>query len=110
MDLPGTPCHRLPAEMGPKPASRTLAMSAMTQSGRRGLARRERLFDALGAPARGERGGVAVPLAYAAVWPFYGATARGSQDTPADMSEQFARGRERALGYPKPPPLAMAVV
>src|SRR5215831_11781100 len=107
MDLRGTPCHRLPAEMGPKPASRTLAMSAMTQSGRRGLAW---LFDALADPARGERTVVAVLLAYAALWTLYGAIAKGSQDIHADMSEQFALGRELALGYPKHPPLAMAVV
>jgi len=85
-------------------------MSAMTQSGRRGLARIERLFDALADPARGERTVVAVLLAYAALWTLYGAIAKGSQDIHADMSEQFALGRELALGYPKHPPLAMAVV
>src|SRR6266545_5380990 len=31
-------------------------------------------------------------------------------DAHADMSEQFALGRELALGYPKHPPLAMVVV
>ena len=62
MDLPGAPCHRLPPEMGAKPASRMLAMSAMTQSGRRGLARIERLFDSLADPARGERTVVALSL------------------------------------------------
>src|SRR5260221_2396163 len=87
-----------------------LAMSAMTQSGRRGLARIERLFDALADPARGERTVVAVLLGYVALWTLYGAIAKGSQDIHADMSEQFALGRELALGYPKHPPLAMAVV
>src|SRR5215831_4719592 len=85
-------------------------MSAMTQSGRRGLARIERLFDALADPARGERTAVAVLLGYVALWTLYGAIAKGSQDIHADMSEQFALGRELTLGYPKHPPLAMAVV
>src|SRR5215813_11038668 len=87
-----------------------LAMSAMTQSGRRGLARIERLFDALADPARCERTAVAVLLGYVALWTLYGTIAKGSQDIHADMSEQFALGRELALGYPKHPPLAMAVV
>src|SRR5712671_362176 len=87
-----------------------LAMSAMTQSGRRGLARIERLFDALADPARRERTVVAVLLGYVALWTLYGAIAKGSQDIHADMSEQFALGRELALGYPKHPPLAMMVV
>src|SRR6266699_6085066 len=87
-----------------------LAMSAMTQSGRRGLARIERLFDALADPARRERTAVAVPLDYVALWTLYGTIAKGSQDIHADMSEQFALGRELALGYPKHPPLAMAIV
>src|SRR5260370_37619716 len=86
-----------------------LAMSAMMQSGRRGLARIERLFDVLGDPTRGERTVVAVLLGSVALWPLYGAIAKGSQDIHADMSEQFALGRELALGYPKHPPLAMAV-
>src|SRR5260370_2579676 len=87
-----------------------LAVSVMTKSGRRGLARIERLFDALAAPAGGERTVVAVLLGYVALWTLYGAIAKGSQDIHADMSEQFALGRELALGYPKHPPLAMAVV
>src|SRR6516164_5149773 len=87
-----------------------LAMSAMTQSGRRGLARIEWLFDALADPARRERTAVAVLLGYVALWTLYGTIAKGSQDIHADMSEQFALGRELALGYPKHPPLAMAVV
>ena len=85
-------------------------MSAMTQSGRRRLARIERLFDALADPARGERTAVAALLGYVALWTLYGTIAKGSQDIHADMSEQFALGRELALGYPKHPPLAMAVV
>jgi 4-amino-4-deoxy-L-arabinose transferase-like glycosyltransferase len=85
-------------------------MSAMTQSGRRGLARIERLFDALADPARRERTAVAVLLGYVALWTLYGTIAKGSQDIHADMSEQFALGRELALGYPKHPPLTMAVV
>src|SRR5437870_11133628 len=87
-----------------------LATSAMTQSGRRGLARIERLFDALADPARRERTAVAVLLGYVALWTLYGAIAKASQDIHADMSEQFALGRELALGYPKHPPLAMVVV
>src|SRR5260221_3381834 len=87
-----------------------LAMSAMMQSGRRGLARIERLFDVLGDPTRGERTVVAFLLGYVGLWTLYGAIAKGSQDIHADMSEQFALGRELALGYPKHPPLAMAVV
>jgi Dolichyl-phosphate-mannose-protein mannosyltransferase len=85
-------------------------MSAMTQSGRGGLARIERLFDALADPARGERTAIAALLGYVALWTLYGTIAKGSQDIHADMSEQFALGRELALGYPKHPPLAMAVV
>jgi hypothetical protein len=87
-----------------------LAMSAITESGRRGLARIERLFDALADPARGERTAIACLLGYVALWTLYGTIAKGSQDIHADMSEQFALGRELALGYPKHPPLAMAVV
>ena len=71
-------------------------MSAMTQSGRRGLERIERLFDALADPARGERTVVAVLLGYVALWTLYGAIAKGSQDIHPDMSEQFALGRELA--------------
>ncbi len=85
-------------------------MSAMTGSGRRGLTRIERLFAVLADPARGERTVVAVLLGYVALWTLYGVIAKGSQDIHADMSEQFALGRELALGYPKHPPLAMAVV
>jgi 4-amino-4-deoxy-L-arabinose transferase-like glycosyltransferase len=85
-------------------------MSAITESGRRGLALIERLLDALADPARRERTAVAVLLGYVALWTLYGAIAKGSQDIHADMSEQFALGRELALGYPKHPPLAMAVV
>src|SRR2546421_12507673 len=84
-------------------------MSAVTE-GRRGLTRIERLFDVLADPARGERTVVAVLLGYVALWTLYGALAKGSQDIHADMSEQFALGRELALGYPKHPPLAMVVV
>ena len=53
---------------------------------------------------------VAALLGYVALWTLYGTIAKGSQDIHADMSEQFALGRELALGYPKHPPLAMAVV
>src|SRR5438034_10698230 len=85
-------------------------MTAMTGSGRRGLTRIERLFAVLADPARRERTVVAVMLGYVALWTLYGAIAKASQDIHADMSEQFALGRELALGYPKHPPLAMAVV
>src|SRR5215813_12907075 len=87
-----------------------LAMSAMTQSGRRGLARIERLFDALADPARRERTAVTVLLGYVALWTLYGTIAKGSQDINSDMSEQYVLSRELAWGYPKHPPLAMAVV
>src|SRR6266700_5881327 len=85
-------------------------MTAMTQSGRRRLAPIERLLDSLADAARRERTVVAVLLGYVALWTLYGAIAKASQDIHADMSEQFALGRELALGYPKHPPLAMAVV
>lgn len=84
-------------------------MSAMTE-GRRGLAVIERLFDALADVTRRERTVVAVLLGYVALWTLYGTFAKASQDIHADMSEQFALGRELALGYPKHPPLAMLVV
>src|SRR5947209_1609770 len=70
----------------------------------------EGLLDALTDPARRERTAVAVLLGYVALWTLYGTLAKASQDIHADMSEQFALGRELALGYPKHPPLAMAVV
>ena len=85
-------------------------MSAMTEGRRRGLVLVERLLDALVDPARRERTAVAVLLGYVALWTLYGVIAKGSQDIHADMSEQFALGRELALGYPKHPPLAMVVV
>ena len=85
-------------------------MTAMTQSGRRRLAPIERLLDSLADAARRERTVVAVLLGYVALWTLYGAIAKASQDIHADMSEQFALGRELALGYPKHPPLAMVVV
>jgi len=106
MDLHCTSCHRLP----PIGANRVLAMSAMTEGGRRGFVPVERLLNALADPARRERTVVAVLLGYVALWTLYGAIAKASQDIHADMSEQFALGRELALGYPKHPPLAMLVV
>jgi 4-amino-4-deoxy-L-arabinose transferase-like glycosyltransferase len=84
-------------------------MSAMTER-RRGLAVIERLLDALTDAARRERTILAVLLGYVALWTLYGVLAKGSQDIHADMSEQFALGRELELGYPKHPPLAMVVV
>jgi 4-amino-4-deoxy-L-arabinose transferase-like glycosyltransferase len=86
-----------------------LAMSAMTER-RRGVAAIERLLDALTDAARRERTMLAVLLGYVALWTLYGVLAKGSQDIHADMSEQFALGRELELGYPKHPPLAMVVV
>jgi 4-amino-4-deoxy-L-arabinose transferase-like glycosyltransferase len=44
------------------------------------------------------------------MWAVYGVLAKASQDIHADMSEQFALGRELAVGYDKHPPLAVYVV
>jgi hypothetical protein len=85
-------------------------MSATTDSGRRGLALMERLLDSLIDPARRERAVAAAILGYVALWTLYGTLAKASQDIHVDMSEQFALGQELALGYPKHPPLTMAVV
>ena len=85
-------------------------MSATTDSGRRGLAFMERLLDSLTDPARRERSVAAALLCYVALWTLYGILAKASQDIHVDMSEQFALARELALGYPKHPPLTMAVV
>ena len=85
-------------------------MSATTDSGRRGLALMERLLDSLTDPARRERAMAAALLCYVALWTLYGTLAKASQDIHVDMSEQFALARELALGYPKHPPLTMAVV
>jgi hypothetical protein len=85
-------------------------MSAMTDSGRRGLALIERLLAALTDPGRRERTVIAVLLGYVALWTLYGVLAKAGQDIHADMSEQVALAREWALGYPKHPPLAMVVV
>src|SRR6478609_2151633 len=89
---------------------RVLSMSATTDSGRRGLALMERLLDSLTDPARRERSVAAALLCYVALWTLYGILAKASQDVHVDMSEQFALARELALGYPKHPPLTMAVV
>jgi Dolichyl-phosphate-mannose-protein mannosyltransferase len=70
----------------------------------------EQLLDALAAPARRERTAVTVLLGYVALWTLYGTLAKGSQDINSDMSEQYVLSRELAWGYPKHPPLAMAVV
>jgi dolichyl-phosphate-mannose-protein mannosyltransferase len=69
-----------------------------------------RLLDALTDPARRERSAVMVLLAYVALWTLYGALAKASQDIHSDMTEQFALSRELDWGYPKHPPLGMAVV
>jgi hypothetical protein len=70
----------------------------------------KRLLDALTEPARRERVMGAALVGYVALWTLYGTLAKGSQDIHADMSEQFALSRELAWGFPKHPPLAMAVV
>jgi 4-amino-4-deoxy-L-arabinose transferase-like glycosyltransferase len=70
----------------------------------------ERLLDALAAPAWREHTAVTVLLGYVALWTLYGTLAKGSQDINSDMSEQYVLSRELAWGYPKHPPLAMAVV
>lgn len=85
-------------------------MSAMTDSGRRGLALIERLLAALTDPARRDRAVIAVLFGYVALWTLYGVLAKAGQDIHADMSEQVALAHEWALGYPKHPPLAMVVV
>src|SRR6516165_9835153 len=84
-------------------------MSAISGHGR-GQSRVERLLDALTDPARRERTVAAALVAYVALWTLYGTLAKGSQDIHSDMSEQFALARELAWGYPKHPPLGMAVV
>src|SRR5262249_58430011 len=56
------------------------------------------------------RTAVTVLLGYVALWTLYGTIAKGSQDINSDMSEQYVLSRELAWGYPKHPPLAMAVV
>src|SRR5262249_55695119 len=81
---------------------------AATQNGP--TKRIERLRDAPAAPARRERTAVTVLLGYVALWTLYGTLAKGSQDLNSDMSEQYVLSRELAWGYPKHPPLAMAVV
>jgi 4-amino-4-deoxy-L-arabinose transferase-like glycosyltransferase len=70
----------------------------------------EPLLDGLTDPARRERTAVAALVAYVGLWTLYGVLAKGSQDIHSDMSEQFALSREMAWGYPKHPPLGMAVV
>src|SRR5262249_6933342 len=70
----------------------------------------ERLLDALAEPARRESTAVATLIGYVGLWTLYGALAKGSQDINSDMSEQYVLSRELAWGYPKHPPLAMAVV
>src|SRR4051794_12527330 len=89
---------------------RGLFLSATTDSGGRGLALMERLLDSLTDPARRERSVAVALLCYVALWTLYGMLAKASQDIHVDMSEQFALARELALGYPKHPPLTMAVV
>jgi hypothetical protein len=69
-----------------------------------------RLLDALTDPVRCERSAVLVLLGYVALWTLYGTLAKASQDIHADMTEQFALSRELAWGYPKHPPLGMAIV
>jgi 4-amino-4-deoxy-L-arabinose transferase-like glycosyltransferase len=84
-------------------------MSAIADTSRRGRALVERLLAALADPTRRERTVVVVLLGYVALWTVYGTLAKAAQDIHADMSELFALGQQLALGYPKHPPLAMAV-
>src|ERR1700730_10888852 len=70
----------------------------------------EHLLDKLDDPTRRERTAALLLAGYAAVWTLYGVIAKGSQDIHVDMSEQFALGRELALGYDKHPPLTMLIV
>jgi 4-amino-4-deoxy-L-arabinose transferase-like glycosyltransferase len=70
----------------------------------------ERLLDALTDPARRERTAALAILGYVALWTLYATLAKGSQDIHVDMSELYVLARELAWGYPKHPPLAMAIV
>src|SRR5438128_6953508 len=85
-------------------------MSAMTATSRLGRDLSERFLSALTDPARRERTVAAALLGYVALWTIYAILAKGSQDIHVDMSEQYVLSRELAWGYPKHPPLAVAVV
>ncbi len=112
MDLLGRPCHSVAARGAGVIAMS--AMSAMTDTGRRGqraaVRLTERLLDALTDPLRRERVAVLAVLGYVALWTLYAISAKGSQDIHADMSEQYTLGRELAWGYSKHPPLPMVMV
>ncbi len=81
-----------------------------TDSGHRAEKPFASLLAALADPARRERTAAAVLLGYVAAWTLYAVISKASQDIHADMSEQFAFGRELAWGYAKHPPLAPLVV
>ena len=85
-------------------------MSGMTRAGHLGRNLGERLLNALTDPARRERAVLVALLGYVALWTVYAVLAKGGQDIHADMSEQYVLSRELAWGYPKHPPLAMAIV
>jgi hypothetical protein len=85
-------------------------MSVMTEAGRLGRDFSERFLNALTDPARRERTAAAALLGYVVLWTIYAALAKGGQDIHVDMTEQYVLSRELAWGYPKHPPLAMAIV
>src|SRR5262249_48740115 len=70
----------------------------------------DRLIDALADAKRGDRAIVPVLAAYCAVWSFYGAIAKGSQDIHFDMGEMVAWSREVGFGTPKHPPFGAWLV
>src|SRR5882757_2283758 len=85
-------------------------MSVMTEAGRLGRDFSERFLNALTDSARREPTAAAALLGYVALWTIYAILAKGGQDIHVDMSEQYVLSPELAWGYPKHPPLAMAIV
>ena len=85
-------------------------MSGMTRAGHLGRGLGERFLNALTDPVRRERAVLVALLGYVALWTVYAVLAKGGQDIHADMSEQYVLSRELAWGYPKHPPLAIAIV
>jgi hypothetical protein len=63
------------------------------------------VLDRLVDPGRRERAVLGLLAGYAAIWSFYGAIAKSSQDIHFDMGEMVAWSREVTFGTPKHPPL-----